>query len=697
LAGQYAPVVRSVDELLQEGADPGTVRAALDRLRPSLDEEDLRGFEWYHLDRIARLEGGDRVAGHRGPVDVVAVSPDRRLLASCSIADVDFRVWDIRVWDIPGRELQQSWSSVGAPVASLAFSADGQTLISESEAPSDKSSVMCIGVGRDWRQRRSHSVFPASTAVMLPDSKTLVYGGKAHLSGKPPAVEKEPVERGIVVADVELMREGLEVNASWMVAEAKRLLASESEPFTAVACSPDGRTLAAAHGRMGLDRHPEVVVRLWSLPGGVERVPPLRVPAPVRVLGFSADGSGLVVGTENGIVIHWDLKSGEYRQIGRFSGRRFGLAVSPTGPAVAMVPDDEPVPENVGVVRVVEVPSGRLLWALHTRIRPRAVAFAGGGRSLALGCADGTVRFWDLDRVAGAASTRHSVAVNCVASSPDGRVIAAALGDGTLLLEGAGGDRRLVTPPSGRRLTALAFSPDGRWLAGGDDGGSVTAWDPATGVMRSHWTVAGPVSAVAYTGDGRTLACAGGNGEVRLWDCDGGGLRWFLPSGAGRTGGLATSSGGLPTLAVADGSVVRLWDLNGFSPAGEYRGPSPVGPMAFSPDGRTLAAGDVDGRVVLWEVGAAGWRSIHRGHAGAVRSLSFSPDGRTLASGGDDSAVRLWQVASGSGLTTLWGHVGVVRGVQFSTAGRTLVSGGEDGLVHVWGGEDARSGTPPGP
>ena len=68
--------------------------------------------------------------------------------------------------------------------------------------------------------------------------------------------------------------------------------------------------------------------------------------------------------------------------------------------------------------------------------------------------------------------------------------------------------------------------------------------------------------------------------------------------------------------------------------------------MAFSPDGKTLATGNADDTVRLWDV--ATHRQIGRpltGHTEPVNSVAFSPDGKTLASGSDDGTVRLWDVA----------------------------------------------------
>ena len=70
--------------------------------------------------------------------------------------------------------------------------------------------------------------------------------------------------------------------------------------------------------------------------------------------------------------------------------------------------------------------------------------------------------------------------------------------------------------------------------------------------------------------------------------------------------------------------------------------------VAFSPDGKTLAAGSADDTVRLWNVSdPAHPAPLGRpltGAAGYVQSVAFSPDGKTLAAGSADDTVRLWNV-----------------------------------------------------
>jgi len=114
-----------------------------------------------------------------------------------------------------------------------------------------------------------------------------------------------------------------------------------------------------------------------------------------------------------------------------------------------------------------------------------------------------------------------------------------------------------------------------------------------------------------------------------------------------------------------------------------------VNAVAFSPDGKVLATGEVDCRVRLWNAYSGKELLTLVGHKGPIVSVGWSGDGQTLASGSRDGTVKLWDVQSGDCVRTFQGHQGSVRSVAWSGDGQTLASGSRDGTVKLW---DVQSG-----
>jgi outer membrane protein assembly factor BamB len=170
----------------------------------------------------------------------------------------------------------------------------------------------------------------------------------------------------------------------------------------------------------------------------------------------------------------------------------------------------------------------------------------------------------------------------------------------------------------------------------------------------------------------------------------------ILPGDAADSGALAvafSSDGKLLAAGYGDG-YVRLWD----PVAGQGVGfplPADPGPaagvsgMAFSLDGKLLATADDDGYVRLWNpaTGQAVGAPLLADHGTVAGgdAVAFSPDGKLLAASGDGT-VRLWNPATGQpvGIPPPADPRDGVVDVAFSPGGKLLASAGADGTVRLW-------------
>jgi WD40 repeat protein len=299
----------------------------------------------------------------------------------------------------------------------------------------------------------------------------------------------------------------------------------------------------------------------------------------------------------------------------------------------------------------------------------------------------------------------HSDKVNSVAFSPDGKLLASASSDKTIILWNAETGQPVGQPLAGHTnsINSVVFSPDGKVLASGGDGKTIILWDIETG-QSIGLPITGHTNSIicmAFSADGKILASGGRDNTVILWDTQTYQAIGQLPAG-NIVWDLAFSPDSKMIISNS-GSSVTLWDVETRQPIGQ---PSTKGyqyRVAFSPDGKTFVTGN-DGNIILWDaktIQPIGKPFAKTANSVVVSSLAFSPDGKTLISGNKfgagksgsgDNSIILWDVESRWPIgQPLRGHTAQIYGLAFSPDGTKFATGSLDNTVILW---DAKANQP---
>ncbi len=315
----------------------------------------------------------------------------------------------------------------------------------------------------------------------------------------------------------------------------------------------------------------------------------------------------------------------------------------PSGEGPKAPPVSEALPPRVQAQATPLLPPSLASFRLNEAVF--ALGSLPNGQGILTGGDGRVVRLWDPAKGTLLASyPGHSAAVNAVAISPDGRMLASASADGEIRIADIG------TPDVSRRLAklttavnALAFSPDGRRLVSGGGDKALTIWAVETGAaVRSLVGHKGSVLAVAWSPDGRTIVYGGTDNIVRVRSPDTDVGSKELKGHDDWVRSVSISKDGRRYASAGDDGTINVWDAAGSTLVGRSKIGAAVSSISFSPNGEAIASGSGDGVVRLIE--ASSGRTLQSSDRNeAAQAVIVSDQGRFIASAGGDR-IRFWKI-----------------------------------------------------
>jgi WD40 repeat protein/serine/threonine protein kinase len=439
----------------------------------------------------------------------------------------------------------------------------------------------------------------------------------------------------------------------------RSVVQGHTRKITALALSPDGSLLVTGSE--------DTLILLWNSAG--EQIGQLvGHRGPITDMAFSPDGTMLLSGGTDAGLILWDILA--QQEIRRFAGHRNVIT------SVDFSPDGNRIVSSSGDGQII-------LWELNTgeEIRRfddhsdsvRAVVFSPDGTRLLSGSRDKTLILWNVETGSALRTyTGHAESVETVVFSPDGtRAYSGSFDRSVIAWDIATG--QIVNRFIGHsdEVTSVAASPDGRQVISTSCAerdlsrscirGEVIIWDTATGrearsLSGHHDTVnqvvISPDSQRIYTGscgERRQGACI--LGEVLLWDSE-------IPSDSIRS----LSEHNSAVLSIAINKAGNIFVSGGGS---VLSGETPVG----------------DTSIILWDTEKGTLLHRFEGHEGNVTALSFHPSENSFLSASDDTTIRVWSLDTREELRRFEGHDSPIQAMALSHNGTTVLSSDETTLL----------------
>jgi WD40 repeat protein len=594
----------------------------------------------------------DTCAGHQGMVEHLAISPDGRWIASGG-ADGTARLWHITVSSHRGNRKIQ-----GTPAAVLGGHVGGVTGVAFHPQGKWLATSARDGTVRLWQfaalaaetdqpaQRFELQAGPVAALDFSADGGWLAAGGKdgtVRLLALDPASGAETAER--------------------------QTLSFHAGAITCLAFSPDGRLAVGTAGKS---------VRIWDVAAGKE-VEYWATGNPPNALAFSPTLSPSMLASSEpegyGVTAYTIDFNARKNQPQIHTNAVRALAYDRQGRLLTASADGSFKLWNQSHSAILgEVAVARGSWG-----EVRAVAASRSADWIATGYQDGRIRLWELTtpperRLIGGevqravflgdqrrlATERRIYDFNrgcdcessdflpeltcCIATHPDGRRIAFAGERGALAIADLQREKPPVSCPGHRRgVTGLASSPDGELLASASLDGTIRVWDWDSGECRQTLEPGiGALHALAWTAESKQLMVDGEWG-IAVCDLDKPGACRLIREHALRLSGMALFKGLLA--CCGPDHTVLLVDLATGKTVHTLEGhTAEINSIAFSGDGRLVAANATDGAVRVWQTPSGqGWGLFHH-HDNLGTTLSFDPRGRYLAVNGRTTFVWISKI-----------------------------------------------------
>ena len=521
------------------------------------------------------------IRGHKEPpICAVAVSPNAKLIASSAWGEKVLRVWDAQT----GSELM-TLGDRKSDIERITFSPDGKHIISGDNEGDVK-------------------IWDATTGEVLmaihahPDSVTCL------------AVNSD----GSQIASAGVTDKLIKVWDAQTGVQLASFHGGQEQVVGSLAFSPDGKHIVS-----GWANH----IKIWETATGNELRTLRGHEGYLTALAFRLDGKRIISSSWDGTAKLWDVSMDH-------EATRLMVDQGPLDSmSIAFSPDGKRIASNTdGMVKVWDVNACVELMTLHRPVvrfqRKGSIVFSTDGKLIGATIPGGTIKVWDAETSTEVMTLRApGQQVWDLAFSPDNkRLVAASIipvdlyqAKGVITIWDMANGKEIMTLPLDELIPlSVAFSPDSKYIVSGlyvvpnrqggevKEGGAVKVWDASSGTEVMTMTGQdGPVLCVAFSPDGKLIASGNHIVTAKVWDAATGAELVTLNGHDGAVCSVAFSPNGRRILTASDDRTVKVWDVATGAELLSLPCNSAVHCATFNASGTLVAAGTVDGTVLLWD------------------------------------------------------------------------------------------------
>ena len=306
--------------------------------------------------------------------------------------------------------------------------------------------------------------------------------------------------------------------------------------------------------------------------------------------------------------------------------------------------------------------------------------------------------WWNASHQEASVVNRSGSHIYSLAISADGNLAADSHWNNTIRLRETANPQRVksLNHAASGQFGWLRFSPDNTILAAVSRG-SVYRFSTQNANVLGRVTVPTTLRGLAFSPTQSTVVSGGDDGKLHIWDTASWRLSEYSASSEslpiwtvayspdGRQIAAGTDGGGRPNIATLGvNTPLILWDTVTQSVQKSATGHTArINSVAWSPDGQYIASGSSDETVCVWDKNLTPVTTLSS--LAWVAEVAFSPDGRFLVAGtGRDNAIRVWSTESWDLVTTIKGHSKPVSCVAFEPHQGDLWSASKDGAIKTW-------------